>query len=231
MKKTKTKCYLYTRVSTSMQVDGYSLDAQRDKLRKYAEYEDSGWWIFWWRLFRQEYSGQARISADAARHSGLQRRCGICAGVQAVPVWQECRWRSEFLAADAGFRCQSDLCGRRHWQFQRFRQADDFCPFCGGRDRAWKYSDTDDGRTGAESPWRKMERWLCPLWIPPWKRRTVDCWGWSGRDPHHLWPLYSHQRWCQWRGKISEPAGLCEEVKAERHHSRFFCQLCEEYHW
>ena len=37
--KAKTKCYLYTRVSTSMQVDGYSLDAQRDKLRKYAEYE------------------------------------------------------------------------------------------------------------------------------------------------------------------------------------------------
>ena len=31
---------VYTRVSTSMQVDGYSLDAQRDKLRKYAAYED-----------------------------------------------------------------------------------------------------------------------------------------------------------------------------------------------
>ena len=39
MKKTKPKCYLYTRVSTSIQVDGYSLDAQRDKLRKYAEYK------------------------------------------------------------------------------------------------------------------------------------------------------------------------------------------------
>ena len=38
--KKQTKCYLYTRVSTAMQVDGYSLDAQRDKLRKYAEYED-----------------------------------------------------------------------------------------------------------------------------------------------------------------------------------------------
>lgn len=38
--KKKTKCYIYTRVSTSIQVDGYSLDAQRDKLRKYAEYED-----------------------------------------------------------------------------------------------------------------------------------------------------------------------------------------------
>ena len=40
MKKTKPKCYLYTRVSTSIQIDGYSLDAQRDKLRKYAEYEN-----------------------------------------------------------------------------------------------------------------------------------------------------------------------------------------------
>ena len=35
----KKKCYIYTRVSTSIQVDGYSLDAQKDKLRKYAEYE------------------------------------------------------------------------------------------------------------------------------------------------------------------------------------------------
>ena len=30
----KKECYIYTRVSTSMQVDGYSLDAQKDKLRK-----------------------------------------------------------------------------------------------------------------------------------------------------------------------------------------------------
>lgn len=28
MKKARTKCYIYTRVSTAMQVDGYSLDAQ-----------------------------------------------------------------------------------------------------------------------------------------------------------------------------------------------------------
>ena len=35
-----TKCYIYTRVSTSMQVDGYSLDAQKDKLKKYAEFQD-----------------------------------------------------------------------------------------------------------------------------------------------------------------------------------------------
>jgi len=32
-------CYLYTRVSTEMQVDGYSLDAQNEKLKRYADYE------------------------------------------------------------------------------------------------------------------------------------------------------------------------------------------------
>ena len=36
----KTKCYIYTRVSTAMQVDGYSLDAQKDKLKRYAAYEE-----------------------------------------------------------------------------------------------------------------------------------------------------------------------------------------------
>ena len=38
--KKKQKCYIYTRVSTAVQVDGYSLDAQRDKLTKFAEYQD-----------------------------------------------------------------------------------------------------------------------------------------------------------------------------------------------
>ena len=36
----RMKCYIYTRVSTSMQVDGYNLDAQKDKLRKYAEFQN-----------------------------------------------------------------------------------------------------------------------------------------------------------------------------------------------
>ena len=38
--KRQRKCYLYTRVSTAIQVDGYRLNAQKDKLRKYAEYQD-----------------------------------------------------------------------------------------------------------------------------------------------------------------------------------------------
>ncbi len=36
----KTNSYIYTRVSTAMQVDGYSLDVQREKLKRYAAYEE-----------------------------------------------------------------------------------------------------------------------------------------------------------------------------------------------
>ena len=35
----KIKCDIYTRVSTTMQVDGYSLDAQKEKLKRYAEFQ------------------------------------------------------------------------------------------------------------------------------------------------------------------------------------------------
>ena len=38
--KKQQKCYIYTGVFTSMQVEGYSLDAQKDKLRKYADYQE-----------------------------------------------------------------------------------------------------------------------------------------------------------------------------------------------
>lgn len=51
MSQEKTKVYIYTRVSTTMQIDGYSLDAQKARMKAYAdfndyqivgEYEDSG---------------------------------------------------------------------------------------------------------------------------------------------------------------------------------------------
>ena len=40
MKKEKTKVYIYTRVSTAMQIDGYSLDAQKSRMKAFAEYND-----------------------------------------------------------------------------------------------------------------------------------------------------------------------------------------------
>jgi site-specific DNA recombinase len=39
MNKKKNKCYIYTRVSTVIQVDGYSHDAQRETMRKYADFQ------------------------------------------------------------------------------------------------------------------------------------------------------------------------------------------------
>ena len=43
-----------------MQVDGYSLDAQRDKLRKYAEYEDM---TIVGEYYDEGYSGNAVVKA------------------------------------------------------------------------------------------------------------------------------------------------------------------------
>ena len=40
MKKEKIKVYIYTRVSTAMQIDGYSLDAQKSRMKAYAEFND-----------------------------------------------------------------------------------------------------------------------------------------------------------------------------------------------
>ena len=37
-KKKQKTCYLYTRVSTAIQVDGYSLEAQEERLRKEADH-------------------------------------------------------------------------------------------------------------------------------------------------------------------------------------------------
>ena len=34
--KEKTKVYIYTRVSTAVQVDGYSLDAQKSRMKAYV---------------------------------------------------------------------------------------------------------------------------------------------------------------------------------------------------
>lgn len=40
MSKEKIKMYLYTRVSTTMQIDGYSLDAQKTKMKAFCDYNE-----------------------------------------------------------------------------------------------------------------------------------------------------------------------------------------------
>ena len=40
MGKARSKVYIYTRVSTAMQIDGYSLDAQKARMKAFADYND-----------------------------------------------------------------------------------------------------------------------------------------------------------------------------------------------
>ena len=40
MSKKKQKCYIYMRVSTAMQVEGYSLEAQKERLTKFADFQN-----------------------------------------------------------------------------------------------------------------------------------------------------------------------------------------------
>ena len=40
MSREKVKVYIYTRVSTSMQIDGYSLDAQKSRMKAFCDFND-----------------------------------------------------------------------------------------------------------------------------------------------------------------------------------------------
>ncbi len=73
LKAKQLKCYIYTRVSTSMQVDGYSLDAQKDKLHKYADYQDM--------IIAGEYSDETQ-----QMYYHLFRECRIL--VLILSVWK-----------------------------------------------------------------------------------------------------------------------------------------------
>ena len=61
----KTKVYIYTRVSTSMQIDGYSLDAQKERLTKYAEGNDM--------VIAGEYSDEGKSGKNIAGRVDFQR--------------------------------------------------------------------------------------------------------------------------------------------------------------
>ena len=118
--KPKKKCYIYTRVSTSMQVDGYSLDAQKDKLRKYAEFQEFE--------IAGEYSDEGKSGKNVEGRPEFLKMLRAIEdgkdGVSFVLVFKLSRFGRN--AADAGLRRQSDLCGGRYRQLQGFRKADDF---------------------------------------------------------------------------------------------------------
>ena len=61
----KTRCYIYTRVSTANQVDGYSLDAQRERILAYAKYQEME--------VVGEYSDEGRSGKNILNRPDFQR--------------------------------------------------------------------------------------------------------------------------------------------------------------
>lgn len=72
MKNKKIKCDIYTRVFTTMQVDGYSLDAQKEKLKRYAEFQDitANASQIPWQLDNEENSMLPVMQSDIMLQSG-----------------------------------------------------------------------------------------------------------------------------------------------------------------
>ncbi len=83
------RCYIYTRVSTMMQVDGYSLKAQEDILRKEAEH--NGYQVV--KVFSDEgISGKNTIDRDAFNEMMSRITNGNEDGVEYVYVFKLSRF-------------------------------------------------------------------------------------------------------------------------------------------
>ena len=82
MSQEKTKVYIYTRVSTAMQIDGYSPDAQKARMKAYADFNDY--------QIVGEYEDAGKSGIFLPDDGGHQIRQGwrfLCVGVQALPLW------------------------------------------------------------------------------------------------------------------------------------------------
>ena len=109
----KLRCYLYTRVSTEIQVDGYSLEAQKERLRKEAEHRGM--------KVAGEYSDEGKSGKNIKGRPEFQKMLGdIKDGkdkVDYVLVFKLSRFGRN--AADT--RGRRDRLCRRGWQADDFR--------------------------------------------------------------------------------------------------------------
>ena len=100
----KKKCYIYTHVSTSMQVDGFSLEAQKEKLRKYAEFQEF--------TIAGEYSDEGKSGKSIEGRPQFQEMLNDIAeckdNIEYVLVFKLSRF-----GGYAGLWCESNLC--RGW--------------------------------------------------------------------------------------------------------------------
>lgn len=83
MSKEKIKVYLYTRVSTSIQIEGYSLEAQKSRMKAFAiyndyeivgEYEDAG-------KSGKSIEGRITVQSNDGRYKIWKRWSNLCSCV------------------------------------------------------------------------------------------------------------------------------------------------------
>ena len=88
----KVKVYTYKRVSTSMQVDGYSLDAQNDRMEKYAEFNDM--------VIAGSYSDEGKSGKNIAGRTDFQRMLNDIAAKKDIfyngQTIEEIRWDKKY---------------------------------------------------------------------------------------------------------------------------------------
>ena len=111
----KKKCYIYIRVSTAMQVDGYSLEAQKERLIKFAEFQDME--------VVREYCDAGKSGKSITGRPEFQRMLQDVSeerdGVAFILVFKLSRFgrnAADFKlpAVYPGLWSESDLCGRRN---------------------------------------------------------------------------------------------------------------------
>ena len=113
-----------------MQIDGYSLDAQKTKMKAFCdyneyeiagEYEDAG---------KSGKSIEGRVSFNQMMEDIKSEKDGV----SYVLVFKLSRFGRNAADVLAGFWSESDLCGGRNRFIQRCREAYDICSVSSGRD-------------------------------------------------------------------------------------------------
>lgn len=101
MKKEKTKVYIYTRVSTAMQIDGYSLDAQKSRMKAFAEYNE------------YEMANALKVTMDVLLAEYLEQNTAA-AGAELSAIIEDCSEYEKRVIIDSARSLKHVLREARH---------------------------------------------------------------------------------------------------------------------
>ena len=153
MKNEKVKVYTYTRVSTAMQIDGYSLDAQKSRMKAFADYND-------YEIVREYQDAGKSGRSIEGRAQFMQMMDDIKAekdGVSYVLVFKLSRFGRNAADVLSSLQVMQDygvnlICVEDGIDSKGCRQTHHIRPVSRGGDRKGKHPRADHGRAYAESP-------------------------------------------------------------------------------